>query len=199
MADIFFAKSQSSDEKQDYLSAYTFGQQALNLSSANPNYIINLADSTAKMALISKDNQTYIDQASKLADQATTISPANINFWKQRAQIYYYLSTLDNKYFYTAVESLIQAAKLAPTDAKIFYSLGKFLETASMPDDAAFYYQKAINLKSNYDYAYAALGQIYFNQKKYDQAKTNLDQTLKYAPTNTDAQKLLDEIKKLKN
>jgi len=199
MADVFFAKSQSSDEKQDYSSAYNFAQQALTLSPTNPNYIINLADSSAKMALTSKNNQIYIDQASKLADQTTTVSPANINFWKQRAQIYYYLSTLDNKYFYSAVESLLQATKLAPTDAKMYYSLGKFLETASMPDDAAFYYQKAIDLKSNYDYAYAALGQIYFNQKKYDQAKTNLNQTLKYAPANTDAQKMLDEINKLKN
>ncbi len=199
LADTFFAKSQSSDEKQDYSSAYNFAQQALALSASNPNYIINLADSSAKMALISKeDNSSYIEQSSKLADQATTVSPANINFWKQRAQIYYYLSTLDNKYFYTAVESLLQANKLAPTDAKIYYSLGKFLETASMPDDAAFYYQKAIDLKSNYDYAYTALGQIYFNQKKYDLAKTNLEQTLKYAPANTDAQKMLDEINKIK-
>ena len=150
------------------------------------------------MALITKENnQKYIDQASKLANQSVSISPANINFWKQRGQIYYYLSTLDNKYFYTAVESLLQASKLAPTDAKMYYSLGKFLETASMPDDAAFYYQKAIDLKSNYDYAYAALGEIYFNQKKYDQAKTNLEQTLKYAPANTDAQEMLNEINQI--
>ena len=149
------------------------------------------------MALLSKD-KSYLDQAIKLADQATAISPANINFWKQRAQVYYYLSTLDTQYFYTAIESLLQAAKLAPTDPKIFYSLGKFLETASMSDDAAFYYQKAIDLKSNYDYAYAALGQIYFNQKKYDLAKQNLELTLKYAPANTDAQKMLDEIKNIK-
>jgi len=200
LADTFFAKAQSSDEKQAYQSAYGFAQQALDLSPGNPSYIINLADSSAKIALISQgNNQSYIDQAGKLADQAVSVSPANINFWKQRGQIYYYLSTLDNKYFYTAVESLLQGAKLAPTDAKMYYSLGKFLETASMPDDAAFYYQKAIDLKSNYDYAYAALGEIYFNQKKYDLAKTNLEQTLKYAPTNTDAQKMLEEIKKLKN
>lgn len=200
LADTFFAKAQSSDEKQAYQSAYGFAQQALDLSPGNPSYIINLADSSAKIALISQgNNQSYIDQAGKLADQAVSVSPANINFWKQRGQIYYYLSTLDNKYFYTAVESLLQGAKLAPTDAKMYYSLGKFLETASMPDDAAFYYQKAINLKSNYDYAYAALGEIFFNQKKYDLAKTNLEQTLKYAPTNTDAQKMLEEIKKLKN
>ncbi len=195
-ADTLYAKSQSSDSQQDYASAYSFGQQSLNLSSNNPNYLITQADYSAKMALLSKD-QTYIDQAVSLADQATKSSPANINFWKQKAQIYYYLSTLDSQYFYTAVESLLQAAQLAPTDAKIFYSLGKFLETASLSDDAAFYYQKAIDLKSNYDYAYAALGKIYFNQQKYDLAKENLEQTLKYAPANTDAQEMLDEINQI--
>ncbi len=194
-ADIFFAKSESSDSHQDYQSAYNQVSQSLDLSSNNPNYLIGHSTAAAKMAILTKDSN-YINQATQSADRAINISPANINFWKQRAQIYFYLSSIDSNYFIKTVDSMLQASKLAPTDAKIYYSLGQFLESASLVDDAAFYYQKAVNLKPNYDHAYFALAKIYFDQKKYDQAKINLEQTIKYAPTNTDAQKLIDEINK---
>ena len=197
-ADILFAKSEASDGRQDYQLAYSQISQSISLSPNNPNYLITYANTAAKMAILTKD-QKYIDQAIKSADQAIAISPANINFWKQRAQVYYYLSSLDTKYFVTTAESMLQAAKLAPTDAKIYFSLGQFLESASLFDDAATYYQKAIDLKSNYDHAYFALAQIYYNQKKYDLAKKNLELNLQYAPTNTDAQKMLEEITKIQD
>ncbi len=195
-ADIFFAKSESSDSHQDYQSAYKQVSQSLDLSPNNPNYLIGYSTAAAKMAILTKDSN-YINQATQSADRAVNISPANINFWKQRAQIYFYLSSIDSNYFIKTVDSMLQASKLAPTDAKIYYSLGQFLESASLVDDAAFYYQKAVDLKPNYDHAYFALGKIYYDQKKYDQAKINLEQTIKYAPANTDAQKLIDEINKV--
>ncbi len=197
-ADVYFSKSQTKDNHQDYETAYQLISQTNQLKPKEPNYYIHLGLLSAKMALLTND-QKYIDQAIKYADLSVTSSPANINFWKLRSQVYYYLSSLDQKYFTKTIESMLQASKFAPTDAKIYFNLGQFLETASFIDEAIIYYQQAIDVKSNYDHAYFALGQIYFDQKKYDLAKTNLEQTLKYAPTNTAAQKLLDKIKKLKN
>ena len=197
IADIYFAKSETKDSHQEYQIAYQLISQANQLRPKEPNFYINLALSSAKMAILPKDQQ-YIDQATKYADLSIAASPANINFWKQRAQVYYYLSSLKEEYFAQVVQSMLQAAKLAPTDAKIYFSLGQFLESASLPEEAITYYQKAIDLKSNYDHAYFALGQVYFDQKKYDLAKKNLELTLQYAPTNTDAQKILDEINKIK-
>ncbi len=197
IADIYFAKSETKDSHQEYQIAYQLISQANQLRPKEPNFYINLALSSAKMAILTKDQQ-YIDQATKYADLSIAASPANINFWKQRAQVYYYLSSLKEEYFAQVVQSMLQAAKLAPTDAKIYFSLGQFLESASLPEEAITYYQKAIDLKSNYDHAYFALGQVYFDQKKYDLAKKNLELTLQYAPTNTDAQKILDEINKIK-
>jgi putative inorganic carbon (hco3(-)) transporter len=195
LADIYFAKAQNFDNHQDYQTSYQFISKANKLHPKEPNYYIQLSLSVAKMAVLTKDQQ-YIDEAIKYSDLAVTKSPANINFWKLRAQTYYYLSGLDSDYFIDTIKSMLQAAQLAPTDAKIYYNLGQFLESASLNDDATIYYQKAIELKSNYDHAYFALGQIYFNQKKYDLAKTNLELTLKYAPTNTDAQEVLNKINK---
>jgi len=85
-------------------------------------------------------------------------------------------------------------SRLAPTDAKTFYLLGRFYEAASKPDLAINNYQKAIALKSNYDHAYFSLGQLYFQNKNYPEAKKNLELTLIYAPTNLEAQNYLHLI-----
>jgi tetratricopeptide (TPR) repeat protein len=77
---------------------------------------------------------------------------------------------------------------------RIFFTIGQFLESANLIDQAIPYYQKAIDLKSNYDHAYFALGQIYFTQKKYDLAKQNLELTLKYNPLSSEAQTLILQI-----
>jgi O-antigen ligase len=194
LADIFYAKSLSSDDHQQYQLAYEQSSQALSLNPNEPTFLIQIATLAAKMAVTTKD-QSYINQAIDFSTKALQISPANVNLWKERAQIYYYLATIDTKYFQDTIQSMLQATKLAPTDAKLYFSLGQFLESAGLVDESLPYYQKAIELKSNYDHAYFALGQIYFDQKKYDLAKENLLLNLKYAPTNTAAQDLLKKIK----
>ena len=194
-ADIFYARSESNNNQEQYQTAYKEISQSISFSPNEPIFLIQASSLAAKMAVITKDQQ-YIDQAINFSNKALQISPANINFWKERAQTYYYLATIDTKYFQDTVESMLQAIKLAPTDAKLYFSLGQFLESANLVNDSIPYYQKAIELKSNYDHAYFALAQIYFDQKKYDLAKENLLLDLKYAPTNTSAQELLKKLNK---
>lgn len=193
-ADIFYAKAQSNNNQDQYEVAYQQILQSISLSPNEPTFLIEGGSLAAKMAVITKEEK-YINEAINFSDQSIQISPANVNFWKQRAQNYYYLATLDTKYFQTTIESMLQATKLAPTDAKLYFSTAQFLDSAGLTNDSIPYYQKAIELKSNYDHAYFAIGQIYFNQKKYDLAKENLLLNLKYAPTNTSAQELLKKIK----
>ena len=192
-ADIYFAKYESNNSRQEYQLAYQDILTTVSFRPNEPNYLINLSIAAAKMAILTKD-QTYIDQSIKSSTKAIEISPANINYLKQQAQAYYYLATIDSKYLINTIESMLQANKLAPTDAKILYSTGQFLESAQLLDDAIYYYQQAVELKPNYDHAYFALGKIYYDQKKYDLAKKNLELNLQYAPTNTAAQEILDEI-----
>lgn len=195
LADIYYAKSESADSRQNYPDAYKYINLSLKLNPYQPTYLITHALASAKMALATKD-QSYIKIATTSADRSVAISPANINFWRQRAQVYYYLSGFGSDYFIKTVESMIQASKLAPTDPKNYYSLAQFLESAQLIDDAIFYYQQAIKLKPNYDHAYFSLGKIYFDKKDYRLATDNLQQAVNYShPVNTEAQKLLDQIK----
>lgn len=193
VADIYYSRYESNNGRQEYQLAYQNISQSITFRPREPNYLINLATSAAKIAVLTKE-QTYVDQAINASSEAIKISPANINFLKLQAQVYYYLSTIDSQHFIKTVESMLQASKLAPTDAKIPYSLGQFLESAELIEDAIYYYQKSVDLKPNYDHAYFALGRIYYDQKKYDLAKKNLELNLLYAPTNTAAQELLKKI-----
>ena len=137
----------------------------------------------------------YIKTAIQASDKSISISPANVNFWKERAQMLIYLSTIDTKYFPDSIEALLNGSRLAPTDAKIFYLLGRFYLTADKTKEALFYFQKAIDLKPNYDYAFFDMGKIYFDQKDYQKAKKLFEMTIKIAPKNTAAQDYLNRIK----
>ncbi|MDD4938005.1 MAG: O-antigen ligase family protein [Candidatus Shapirobacteria bacterium] len=194
LADIFYNKSIKHDHANNYQTSYQLINQSLNLRPNEPEYLVQTANLSAKLAITTKEAK-YIDDAINYINQAIKISPANISFWQQRAQIFYYLTSLNNQYFQESINSLLQITTLAPTNAKNFFTIGQFLESANFVDQAIPYYQKAIELKSNYDHAYFALGQIYFNKKEYILAKENLELDLKYAPTNTDAQDLLNKIK----
>jgi tetratricopeptide (TPR) repeat protein len=132
--------------------------------------------------------------AIKFSNKAISISPSNTNLWKERAQMYYYLSTLDTKYFQESINSLTQVTVLAPTDAHTYYLIGQFLDSAELKKEAASYYQKAIELKPNYDHAYFALGFIQFEQKDYSNAKNNFESALKINPKNSVAIDLINQI-----
>ena len=195
MADIAYSQADNYNSKNDYQTALSFAQTSHQLNPGEPLYTDKLATIYSELAL-STENQEYANQAVNYSDLTINTSPANINFWKQRAQDYLYLSGVDTKYFSLAITALVNAGKLAPTDPKIFYSLGQFYETASLTDQAIPYYQQAIELKPNYDYAYFALGKIYLAKKETALAKENLQKTIDYSyPVNAEAQKLLEQIK----
>ena len=202
LADITYAQADSDDTAQKYQSASQNIALSLGYRPNEPLYLIKSANLASKLALVAHQQKNddlankYAQKAIQQSNLAIRLSPFSTNDLKERAQIYYYLSSIDSQYYADAIKSLIQETRLAPTDAKTFYLIGQFYQDAKATDSAINYYQQAINLKSNYDYAYFALGKIYFDQKKYDLAKTNFEQTLKYAPTNTDAQNYLAKIAK---
>lgn len=200
-ADSAYNQSQKYTAAKHYAAAYASAQSSVDLFASEPAYLNNLALTAAQLALVdaASDQTNEVASLTKIAvasaQKAATISPADVNGYKLQSQIYYYLSSLDSNYYIQAITSMVKATKLAPTDAKSFYILGEYWQNISKDDEAITNYQQALTLKPNYDYAAFALGQLYFYQKKYPEAKKYLDLTLKIAPTNTDAQKLLEQIK----
>jgi O-antigen ligase len=200
LADITYAEAETYDSHGSYGQALNRIRISLSYRPDEPTYLIKAGTIAAKVALTEQNNdksdtaRQYAQYAINVSQKAIKISPFNLNLWKERSQIYYYLSSVDPKYYSTALQSLHAAAKLAPTDAKTFYLLGQFYQNTADTDSTIKYYQQAINLKPNYDYALFALGQIYYQQKKYAEAQDLFQKVLLYAPANTDAQDYLAAI-----
>ena len=204
ISDLTFSQAQKLHETsllpardQINISLSHFPNQATYLSLASSIYT-NLSLSYHQQNDAANTSK-YLSQAIQTSDQSVRLSPYNLNFWKIRAQNYYLLSTIDSKYFTDAIKSLAQVADLAPTDAKTFYTLARFFDTIEDTENAIKFYQEAINLKPNYDYAHFNLAKIYFNLKDYPMAQKYFEYTLKYAPTNPDAQNYLKQIKSINN
>ena len=186
VADIAYNQSQIAYNRQLYTSSQSFINLAVSLRPKEAIYHSQASLTAAKL----KDSPNAISHS----NLALSLSPASTNLWKERAQVFSELSQVNPDYFTLAIEALKNTVRLAPTDAKSFYLLGKFYEAASKNDLAIENYQKALDLKSNYDYASFALGQLYFSQKKYPEAKKYFEITLTLAPNNLEAKEYLEKI-----
>jgi len=185
-ADLAYNQSLNAFNRQQNTTAQDFINISLYLRPQEAIYHSQASMIAAKLK--------QVDLAVNHSNIAISLSPASTNLWKERAQMFSELSLIDPKYFSYAIDALEKCARLAPTDAKTFYLLGKFYEAAEKQDIALKNYQQALGLKPNYDHASFALGQLYFDQKNYSEAKKYFETTLIYAPTNSDAQSYLDKI-----
>jgi tetratricopeptide (TPR) repeat protein len=186
VADIAYNQSQAYLSKQQLSTAKQFINLSIYLRPKEAIYHSQAA------SIASKNDQVAL--AVNHSNISLTLSPASTNLWKERAQLFSELSTKDPAYFVYAIDALEKSSRLAPSDAKIFYLLGKFYEAASKNKEATKNYLHALLLKPNYDHASFALGERYFNDKNYEEAKKYFEITLQYAPTNPDAKNYLEKI-----
>lgn len=186
IADIAYNQSQIAYNQALYESS----QQNINLAlSLRPKEALYHSQASLVASKL-KD----VPIATAHSNLALSLSSASTNLWKERAQVFSELSQINPQYFSLAIDALKNTVRLAPTDAKSFYLLGKFYEAASENNLAIENYQKALSLKANYDHASFALGELYFSQKNYPEAKKYFDLTLTLTPNNQEAKEYLEKI-----
>lgn len=115
------------------------------LSEATSGIALNLSESANKEAA-EQFALTSISESAK----AVELSPSNLNIRRNRARLYIRLSTIDPEYLVGAKETLIEAVRLAPTDAKLFYNLGLTLARLGEINEAIEIMGKTIEMKTNY-------------------------------------------------
>jgi len=132
--------------------------QAAGLLPGEPVYTDKLALATAQAAnaLIQVGEATqaarFAETALELSDRTIQMNPVHINFLKNRARVFIYLSPLDpENYVAQAISALNNARALSPTDAKILYNLGLLYEQLGQKDKALEIYTKTLELKPNYE------------------------------------------------
>ena len=199
LGDYHFALSNKAYKDPDLLKdSFSHIRTALSLNPVEPAYTDQLSVVSADLALSIKDNATVSGQfkdLSLLASERTVqISPYNLIFLKSRTKVLFSLSEIYPEYLSQAIDTLVQATKLAPTDPKLLYNLGLLKSRADKKSDAIADFKKALDLKPDYQDPLLALGLVYEEQGQY---KTAVDYYTKLLSLNPNHQIALTKMELL--
>ena len=145
-------------------------EKASELQPHQPLFLAQLAETEAKAvtslqtqfdslpatasAQIKNQGQLMIDSYTQLAldhtNRALALNPHHTNLYKSQAKTYLYLATADPQYTQKALNSLLQLTAISPTDPKILYNIGLIYEQLNETQKALQAYQKALELKPDY-------------------------------------------------
>jgi len=178
-ADILFASGNQLHHKGRHQEARQTLEQALILRE-EPVYLDALSQTLASLTLETVNQneegaQELASQAVFLSDQAIAISPFQLNFWKNRIKILYSFAKLDSQFTQSTIDTLKQAQKLAPTDAKISYNLGLIYLQTQQFDQAVQILKETTQLKPDYTLAHYALSLALEKEGQQEEARKQLE------------------------
>lgn len=183
-ADKAFASGYRLARAGQYAQAYTAINKALALQTTEPLYSDEASGTLAALALaFSKQNDgtsaaELTGRAIAASNQAISVSPHNVNFWKTRTKVYYTLSEIDPTWNKQAIEALEKGIALSPNDPKLYYNLAILQGRQDADEKAVELLIQAKKLKPNYRDAYFALSIFYDELGKPEQAKATLQEYL---------------------
>jgi len=200
-ADTRFAVAEKLNDTAWYERGYNELQTAISLHPGEPYYRSEMSLALAGLAKLAdeSDDATLSAQFAEMAvnesDLALKISPYHLNFWKERAKMFISLAEVNSQYQQNALDTLLRAAELAPTDAKVFYNLGLLYSHLDQIDTAIKTMEHTIELKPNYSQACYALALFYEEKGKIKEAREQLEYILEHInPTDTRAKNKLEEL-----
>ncbi len=166
-ADLSYNRGKQALTQQLLKPSLDYLEQAVQTSPNEPLFRAQLAEAQAMAASSIKSQigkpgavqliNDLITQADTNSTKAIAMNPYQGNYYKSRAKVQLYLGTIDPQYNQEAIQTLTKLLELSPTDAKIAYNLGLLYESAGQTGQAKIYFQKALDLKPDYDGAIASL------------------------------------------
>lgn len=158
-ADYLYAAGKKENRLSQPLSAAKKLEQAISLSPQEPLYHDELARSYATLAVYLWQ-QEEATTAAKLAQgaltethKATTLSPRNLNLKRSQINVLSQLAAINPDFLLQTLPVFEDLKILAPTDAKVFYTLGITYAQLGQKQKALEVLEKAILLKPDYDKA----------------------------------------------
>lgn len=183
-ADTYFARAYQLAHAGYHKDAYQPFHQAISLAPSEPFYRDELSYTDAVLAQTAWEQKEatlagQLTQEALIQSQiAIKTSPSNVNFWKTRTKVFYGLAEIDGKYNEQALESLLVAQKLAPTDPKIAYNLGLLYGRVDKRDQAIKTLEETVGLKPDYREARFALALFYDEAGRRPEAVIHLEYIL---------------------
>jgi len=179
-ADVLYARG-GRELKQGYAQqAFTDLQHASQLNPNEPvirselGYAASLLATMAQKEKKSDLTNQLVTLSLKESTLALTTSPKNLNFWKNQVKVYYVLSELDPQFLQPALETLLRAIELAPSDAKLWYNLGVLYTKIGQNEKAIETLEKTVELKENYQEGRYALAILYDQTGQKEKAAEQL-------------------------
>ena len=213
-ADKSYALGQNLDNVGEYQNAYLNLADAVDNWTSEPVFMDEFSYNSAVVAVLlaSQKDATQsgkLDQAklasysARLAKDAMALSnavvakhPNNIVFWKTRVKLFSMLSQIDSAYLSQALDAIKKAHDLAPTDAKVSYSLAILYGQNNDSKKAIETLQETIQLKPDYRDAYYALSLFYHDQSLQQKAKEAMQYILDhFSSSDAQAKKALETWK----
>ena len=182
-ADQNYSMGYNLNRAQQYGQANKYLEDAVNLYPTEDLYKNELALNYAAIALLlssekqQEQAEVYLKRAVQMSAEVIQRHPQNIVYYKSRVQTLFLLSDLDKKYFDEALNTLKDAKKLAPTDAKLLYNEGLLYGQKNDYKNAKKAFIRAIELKANYRDARYAMA-VYLNQEAKQETNPTQKQKL---------------------
>ncbi|MFH1601557.1 MAG: O-antigen ligase family protein [Candidatus Shapirobacteria bacterium] len=144
-ADYYLAAGIEAQNHGSYEQSANLLSRAIELRKNEPLYYDKLSLTLAY--------QGRIQEAIEASDRALGLNPYQLNYYRDRASLFYILSQRDIDYLKRSLEAMLAAINLAPTDAKLYYNAGLMFSSLGEKEKGREYLKKAVELKSNYDQA----------------------------------------------
>lgn len=183
-ADILYAKGKLENDSGNY----RLGQEALlKATKLSPKEAIiwdSLSQSSTGIAQALWEEgdiqpaERFAALAISESDKAANLSPANVNLKRLRASMFIQLSALNPNYLVRARETLLEAVRLAPTEAKLHYNLALVYVRTGEPQKAIELLEKTIEMKANYRNARFAYALLLIDEGEIQKAKEELEYIL---------------------
>lgn len=167
--------------------------RALRLNPWEPNYLIQLSFAKASLSKKmgpSSSGLTLAEEAVKVADRATNLSPHSLPLRRIRTQIFEILTETNSKYLPNLEQSWLTQVDLAPTEPRTYLGTGSFYKKNGQKDLALKYLLMASSLKPDWLPPLLELVNFYRDQKDFARAKLYLTQAQKIAPKNPEVEAL---------
>lgn len=201
-ADYLYSTGKNYNSAGRYETAIKYLTQAVNLGPNQPLYHNDLATAYVPLAVgynqqkDTENSKKYTDLAISESKKAIELSPNNVNYKRTIFGVYIRLSLIDPNYLVAAGYTLMDAIKLAPTDAKLYYNLALVYARTGETELALTTLQKTIELKSNYKEARLAYAILLNEKKETAKAKEQLEYILtKIDPNDALAKQTLESVK----
>ncbi|OGV93421.1 hypothetical protein A3B57_03585 [Microgenomates group bacterium RIFCSPLOWO2_01_FULL_47_10] len=202
-ADRAYLTGKTYGEQKQIQPAMTSLQKAIKIMPSEPVYKDEFAQTATDAALyFYEQNQAtagarIAELAISAADEAIAQNPAHLNFYKTKARLLGNLSAFQPALLIPTAQTLRQALVIAPTDAKLYFSLGMVYYQQQDWEQALTNIQTAIRQKPNYELARYTLGEIYESTGEKDKAIEQYRYIIDHiAPNNTKVQTKLEQMVK---